>query len=227
MQCSWLGERVAAPNLKALTTNVILHKVAGNWGPNAVFKFPARDGTGGIWTAVAATLPDAAKLFGPRTGAVKIVDAAAKRVLLEDGTTVSYGKLISTMPVDSLVEKMADENGIEFAKDLFFSSTNVIGFGIRGERPERIGDKCWVSYSPLQRWKNVFADYHLCESSTLAKTTAHSIVRPYFPTTRLIMRLQKTLNSLPCNLQTASLVQTNTLNLAHTGPSCWKYPSPH
>jgi hypothetical protein len=49
------------------------------------------------------------------------------------------------MPVDDLVEKMGDEGGIEFAKDLFFSSTNVIGVGIRGERPQRIGDKYWVS----------------------------------------------------------------------------------
>lgn len=145
MQCSWLGKRVAAPNLKALTRNVILHKVAGNWGPNAVFKFPARDGTGGIWTAVAGTLPDAAKRFGPKRGAVKSVNAAAKCVVLEDGTTIGYKNLISTMPVDNLVEKMGDEKGIEFAKDLFFSSTNVIGIGIRGARPERIVDKCWVS----------------------------------------------------------------------------------
>jgi protoporphyrinogen oxidase len=151
MQCSWLGERVAAPDLKALTTNIILHKVAGNWGPNAVFKFPARDGTGGIWTAVADTLPSTAKRFGPRTGAVKNVDASGKRVVLEDGTTISYKKLISTMPVDSLVEKMGDEKGIGFAKDLFFSSTNVIGVGIRGERPERIGDKCWVSINPQKK----------------------------------------------------------------------------
>lgn len=151
MQCSWLGERVAAPKLKALTTNVILHKVAGNWGPNAVFKFPARHGTGGIWTAVADTLPDATKRFGPEEGGVKSVDAAAKRVILEDGTIVSYKKLISTMPVDSLVEKMGDEKGVEFAKDLFFSSTNVIGVGIRGQRPDRIGDKCWVSPPPRNK----------------------------------------------------------------------------
>lgn len=151
MQCSWLGERVAAPKLKALTTNVILHRVAGNWGPNAVFKFPARDGTGGIWTAVADTLPDAAKRFGPERGGVKSVDAAAKRVILEDGTIVSYKKLISTMPVDSLVEKMGDEKGVDFAKDLFFSSTNVIGVGIRGQRPDRIGDKCWVCPPPRNK----------------------------------------------------------------------------
>lgn len=144
MQCSWLGERVAAPNLKSLTTNVILGKVAGNWGPNSVFRFPARDGTGGIWTAVAKTLPDTAKRFGD-SGTVAKVDAAAKKIVLGDGSTISYQKLISTMPVDSLVEKMGDSQGVEIAKELFFSNTNVIGVGIRGEKPERIGDKCWVS----------------------------------------------------------------------------------
>lgn len=148
MQCTWLGERVAAPNLKTLTTNVILNKVAGNWGPNAVFKFPARHGTGGIWTAVADTLPATTKRFGAKTGTVKSVDAAGKKVILEDGTVIKYGKLISTMPVDSLVEKMGDQKGKGYAKDLFFSSTNVIGVGIRGVRPERIGDKCWVGTTP-------------------------------------------------------------------------------
>ena len=144
MQCSWLGERVAAPNLKALVNNVILDKVAGNWGPNATFRFPARDGTGGIWKAVADTLPDSKKRFG-KSGSVTTVDAAGHKVTLEDGTTIKYGKLVSTMAVDALVEKMGDEEGIEYAKDLFYSSTNVIGVGIRGERPARIGDKCWVS----------------------------------------------------------------------------------
>lgn len=49
MNASWLGERVAAPDVKLLARNVILNKVAGNWGPNATFRFPAHGGTGGIW----------------------------------------------------------------------------------------------------------------------------------------------------------------------------------
>lgn len=147
MQCSWLGERVAAPNVKSLTNNVILGKAAGNWGPNATFKFPARDGTGGIWKAVASTLPDSAKRFGKKAGSVSKVDANENKVVLEDGTTVRYQKLISTMAVDSLVEKLGDAEGVEISKELFFSSTNVIGIGVRGERPERIGDKCWVGFA--------------------------------------------------------------------------------
>jgi hypothetical protein len=143
MQAEWLGERVAAPDVKLVTRNVILNKVAGGWGPNSTFRFPARDGTGGIWTAVSKTLPDANKRYG-KDGEVVKVDAEKKFVTLKDGTTIAYGKLINTMAVDRLVEKMGNQELITLSKGLFYSSTHVIGVGVRGERPERIGDKCWV-----------------------------------------------------------------------------------
>ncbi len=143
MQCQWLGERVAAPDIKTVTRNVILQKTAGNWGPNATFRFPAYGGTGGIWIAVAKTLPKEKTRFGSH-GTVKEIDADSKRVTLEDGKTIGYEKLVTTMAVDSLVEKMGDKELINLSKDLFYSSTHVIGVGVRGERPERIGDKCWV-----------------------------------------------------------------------------------
>ncbi|KAJ5106554.1 UDP-galactopyranose mutase-like protein, partial [Penicillium angulare] len=161
MQCSWLGERVAAPNLKSLVNNVIMDKVAGNWGPNATFRFPVREGTGGIWTAVASTLPDDNKRFG-KSGNVTRVDAAGHKVVLQDGTIIKYGKLVSTMAVDALVEKMGDEKGVEHTQGLFYSSTNVIGVGIRGKRPERIGDKCWLYFPedncPFYR-ATIFSNY--------------------------------------------------------------------
>ncbi|KAJ5246132.1 hypothetical protein N7468_001115 [Penicillium chermesinum] len=161
MQTGWLGERVAAPNLKALTNNVILNKVAGNWGPNATFRFPARDGTGGIWTAVAGTLPDEKKRFG-KSGNVTKVDIPGHKVFLEDGTTIKYGKLISTMAVDFLGQISGDKKVIEASKDLYYSNTHVIGVGIRGSRPERIGDKCWLYFPedncPFYR-ATIFSNY--------------------------------------------------------------------
>lgn len=84
MNATWLGERVAAPNLKQITRNVVLNKVAGTWGPNNTFKFPARDGTGGIWTAVANTLEKNKTEFGTYATVTK-VDADGKKVYLEDG----------------------------------------------------------------------------------------------------------------------------------------------
>jgi len=145
MQCEWLGERVAAPDVKTVVKNVILNKVAGNWGPNATFRFPARDGTGGIWIAVANTLPKEKTLFG-KQGEVSKVNADAHTVTLTSGKTIGYKKLITTMAVDQLVEQMEDKELISLSKGLYYSSTHVIGVGIRGERPERIGDKCWVCY---------------------------------------------------------------------------------
>ncbi|EFW98470.1 udp-galactopyranose mutase [Grosmannia clavigera kw1407] len=161
MQCAWLGERVAAPDVKSVTRNVILNKVAGNWGPNATFRFPARDGTGGIWIAVANTLPEKKTLFGKK-GEVTKVDADKKTVTLANGTTVGYGTLVNTMAVDQLVEKMGDSELISLSRELYYSSTHVIGVGIRGERPERIGDKCWLYFPedncPFYR-ATIFSNY--------------------------------------------------------------------
>ncbi len=161
MQCQWLGERVAAPDLKSVTRNVILQKTAGNWGPNATFRFPARDGTGGIWIAVDKTLPKEKKRFGKK-GTVSKVNADKKEVVLQDGTTISYQRLISTMAVDALTEVMGDEKLLSLTKQLFFSSTHVVGVGIRGQRPERIGDKCWLYFPeddcPFYR-ATIFSNY--------------------------------------------------------------------
>ncbi len=161
MQCQWLGERVAAPDLKTVTRNVILQKTAGNWGPNATFRFPAHGGTGGIWIAVANTLPKEKTQFGAH-GTVKKVDADIKIVTLENGKTIGYQKLISTMAVDSLVEKMDNKELISLSKDLYYSSTHIIGVGVRGSRPERIGDKCWLyfpeSNCPFYR-ATIFSNY--------------------------------------------------------------------
>ncbi|OBT46930.1 hypothetical protein VE00_02521 [Pseudogymnoascus sp. WSF 3629] len=161
MQCQWLGERVAAPDLKTVTKNVILQKVAGNWGPNSTFRFPARGGTGAIWIGVAKTLPKEKTRFGSH-GSVSKVDAAAKTVTMSNGSKIKYKRLISTMAVDQLVESMGDERLIKMSKDLFYSSTHVIGVGIRGERPENIGDKCWLYFPeddcPFYR-ATIFSNY--------------------------------------------------------------------
>ncbi|KAI0129827.1 hypothetical protein BJ170DRAFT_681319 [Xylariales sp. AK1849] len=161
MNATWVGERVAAPSLKLLTRNAILNKVAGNWGPNSTFRFPARDGTGGIWIAVAKTLDKTKTRFGDH-GAVTKIDAKAKKALLKDGTVVNYDSVVSTIALDSLAQTLGDVKLQQTLKPLFYSSTNVIGVGVRGERPERIGDKCWLYFvednAPFYR-ATIFSNY--------------------------------------------------------------------
>lgn len=185
MQCQWLGERVAAPDLKTVTKNVILQKTAGNWGPNATFRFPAHGGTGNIWIRLAETLPKQNIRLGSQ-GKVKKVDADLKLVHLEDGKSINYKKLISTMAVDALAEKLEDTELVNLSKGLFYSSTHVIGVGVRGERPERIGDKCWVWKQ--QKDPHTFArslTETVSNSYTSLKKTAPSIAPPFSPTTPL------------------------------------------
>lgn len=161
MQCAWLGERVAAPDLKNVTKNVILQKTAGNWGPNATFRFPARGGTGGIWIAVANTIKKEQTRFGEH-GTVTGVDAKKHQVTLKDGTTIKYHKLINTAAVDWLAQSIGDPEMISATKELYYSSTHVIGVGVRGHRPERIGDKCWLYFPesdcPFYR-ATIFSNY--------------------------------------------------------------------
>ena len=160
MQCEWLGERVAAPSLKLVVSNVLNKKVAGNWGPNATFRFPARDGTGGIWKAVAKTLPQERFQFDTK---VEKIDASNKVAHLSDGSKVSYRSMISTMPLDQITEISSDLEPLRStSRDLVFSSTHVIGVGIRGVLPPRIGDKCWLYFPeddcPFYR-ATVFSNY--------------------------------------------------------------------
>ncbi|KAI5300278.1 AMP deaminase [Ascosphaera pollenicola] len=176
MQCAWLGERVAAPDVKKVVSNVVQNKTAGNWGPNATFRFPAKDGTGGIWKAVAGTLPASNKRFGP-SNAVVALDAPNKTATLADGTKIAYGALISTMGVDRLAGLIGDEQLIASAQQLFSSSTHVIGVGVRGARPERIGDKCWLYFPedncPFYR-ATIFSNYspNNCPPATAKLATA-------------------------------------------------------
>jgi hypothetical protein len=42
------------------------------------------------------------------------------------------------MAIDSLAQTLRDAHLEKILKPLFYSSTNVIGVGIRGQRPERV-----------------------------------------------------------------------------------------
>lgn len=175
MQCEWLGERVAAPDLKRVMSNIIHNKAEGNWGPNATFRFPAKGGTQGIWRAVAKTIPKEKFLM---KSTVARVNCETKTFNLEDGSCYQYDYIINTTPLDTFVGMVhpVDKANLEVAGELQFSSTHVIGFGIRGDRPSRIGDKCWLYFpeddGPFYR-ATIFSNYspsNVPEKEKLLKT---------------------------------------------------------
>lgn len=138
MQCSWLGERVATANVNRVIENVLLKKEDAGWGPNAVFRFPQKDGTGGIWKAVAKRLPQEKQKFNVMVTGFNVDE---KKLVLSNGDIVEYNSLISTIPLDILLNKVGET---EMASRLTYSSTHVVGLGLRGVSPH--DTKCWLYY---------------------------------------------------------------------------------
>jgi len=100
---SWIGDRVALVDLPRVVENIRLDRDDVSWGPNSQFRFPIRGGTGSIWLALATRLIDAAPermQFGRR---LIRVDTAAREATFADGSRVSYDRLLTTIPLDTLV----------------------------------------------------------------------------------------------------------------------------
>ena len=138
MQCDWLGERVAAVDLKRVVANVIKNKPDEGWGPNASFRFPTVGGTGAIWEKVAALLPKNRTIHGRE---LAHVDFGSKLATFADGTVCHYDKLILTSPLDSTLVWLGRA---DLALKLRYSSTHVVGIGIRGISPH--DKKCWLYF---------------------------------------------------------------------------------
>lgn len=53
---SWIGERVSVIDLKRIIKNISLNRDDTSWGPNNLFSFPLKGGTGAIWKKLADNL---------------------------------------------------------------------------------------------------------------------------------------------------------------------------
>jgi protoporphyrinogen oxidase len=167
MQWSWLGERVSVVDTERAIANVLLKRLDTSWGPNAIFRFPCRGGTGAIWKAVAALLPAARMHFGSRVVAVDL-DARVATMQHADGRKyrVEYERVLSTAPLDLFVQSCTLQDAaakqalLDASSRLKYSSTHIIGLGIRGANPH--GTKCWLYFHeancPFYR-ATIFSNY--------------------------------------------------------------------
>jgi protoporphyrinogen oxidase len=158
MDYTWIAERVAVPSLEEVLHGVCTGTDHISWGPNRHFRFPRRGGTGAIWTALGRQLPQ----HQCRLNAVlEHINVPARIARLGDGTKIKYGKLISTLPLDELVEM---DDGLKEmpGRELISSGTHVTGFGFEGAPPDRLRTKCWMYFpeqnSPYYR-VTVFSNY--------------------------------------------------------------------
>lgn len=160
MNAEWVGERVAVTDLKRVLHNLVHSKDDVSWGPNHTFQFPKRGGTGAIWKACADRLPQAKLRFNTPLARL---DLANHQVITGDGATIDYDVLISTVPLTELIRLSGQDQFAETAKNgLLYSSSNIVGVGMKGTVPEHLRTKCWMYFPedncPFYR-VTVFSNY--------------------------------------------------------------------
>lgn len=142
MDYRWIGERVATVDVEEIRKNTEAKKDDVSWGPNSTFRFPKRGGTGAIWKRVAKLVGEDRIQYNRR--AIKI-DPSEKIVFFQDGSKESYDVLLSTLPIDDLARLC----GESLSHELLYSSSHIVGIGLRGQAPESLQTKCWM-YFPEQ-----------------------------------------------------------------------------
>jgi protoporphyrinogen oxidase len=102
MSADWVAERVSVIDYERVLANVRAGLDDVAWGPNNTFVFPAVGGTGEIYRRIAERL--SARIRYGRE--VVSVDPQARTVRLADGDLEPFDALVSTMPLDRLVDSL-------------------------------------------------------------------------------------------------------------------------
>ncbi len=140
METSWLGGRVPLPNLEEMIEGA-LSPAAKPMGPNARFGYPLRGGFQALMDGFLPHLGDRLRL----STRVARIAPRRHRATLDDGSTVDYDYLISTMPLPALVDIVdgAPEEIVAAAAALRHVSVRCVNLGIGREA---LTDKHWIYY---------------------------------------------------------------------------------
>jgi UDP-galactopyranose mutase len=157
MAADWIAERVSVVDYKRALENVVLGRDDVAWGPNNTFVFPAVGGTGEIYRRLGEKLGERVQC----SRELVEVDPTARIARFNDGSQESYKALVSTMPLDLLVDAVTDAPDAvrEAARVLEHNSVYVVGVGY--EAPVQ-DSKSWMYFPdrsiPFYRATN-FAKY--------------------------------------------------------------------
>ncbi len=141
METSWLGGRVPLPNLEEMIEGA-LSPVPKPMGPNARFGYPLR---GGFQALMDGFLPHLQGKVRMNTRVVRL-SPRQRTATFDDGSTVRFEHLISTMPLPKLIALAGDEAPAEIqeaARGLRHVSVRCVNIGVG--RPD-ITEKHWIYY---------------------------------------------------------------------------------
>jgi UDP-galactopyranose mutase len=141
METSWLGGRVPLPDLEEMIDGA-LRPVARPQGPNARFGYPLR---GGFQALMDGFLPHLRGEVALNAHVARVVPSK-HLVVLADGSSYVYDKLVSTMPLPVLIDMMGEEAPTRIrraAAQLRHVSVRCVNLGVAREK---LTDKHWIYY---------------------------------------------------------------------------------
>jgi protoporphyrinogen oxidase len=116
-----------------IVSNLLLNRDDPGWTDTTTVRYPLRGGMGAIWDRIFLSLPSGCKSL---SSSVAAINAADKRLLLNDGTAVRYDHLVTSIPLNSLLDLLTDQPRLsERSKDFHVSRVQLFGFGIIGPMP--------------------------------------------------------------------------------------------
>ena len=142
MNKEWIGERVSVVDIKRVLGNVVLDRDEVTWGPNATFKYPRYGGTGGIFERMRPYVEEILRL----NARCVAIDSERKEVVLADGSREKYDLLLSTIPMDVLVDNLTGEVPdaiIDASHRLRHSGSYIVGVGVAQPAPS---NKNWMYF---------------------------------------------------------------------------------
>jgi protoporphyrinogen oxidase len=142
MSKSWIAERVPVLDFKRLLENVLYERDDVAWGPNNKFKFPLHGGTGQIYRQIARHFQD--KIQNNKK--LVEVNPVQRTVSFADGTGDKYDVLVSTIPLDLLVQmiKPGKQELSDAAQHLEHNNLLVLGLGLEKRLDT---SKSWVYFT--------------------------------------------------------------------------------
>jgi protoporphyrinogen oxidase len=149
MDYNWIAERVSVIDIENILKNIIT-KRDDDWGPNSTFKYPLLGGIGGLFNKFLPYIDGHLNL----NKKVLKIDIDRKEIVFNDGENISYDVLVSTMPLNEVIDKMASKpvRISESADKLLWNSGYMVGIGINKTCPS---NKNWMYFpqddSPFYR----------------------------------------------------------------------------
>ncbi|MBK8173814.1 MAG: NAD(P)-binding protein [Rhodospirillales bacterium] len=125
-----------------LLENVVCRRDDPGWTGASLFPYPVRGGIGALWQRAYAKLPADRRLLDQE---LVSIDTDRRIARFSSGLQVAYRHLVSSMALPDLLAAMpADAADFRRTCPLKHSRSHVVGFGLRGETPAALRDKCWV-----------------------------------------------------------------------------------